>query len=313
MRTAARWAARGLAASGCAVLGGAGVLGALLAGQVRSARGRRFLTETTYERRLHFPGPSTGRPLRMVVMGDSTSTGVGTRRVGQTYAAALARRLARRGPVELLVTGRAGAEAADVVAEQLPLALAARPDLVLVLVGANDVTHLTPTVVYRRNIRTILDALAGTPTVIAGVPELGIVPAISKPLRDLASWRGHRFTAVIRSCARGRSRVRFVNLGRLTGPVFGADPAKAFSSDQFHPSPDGYAFWVAALAPAVEASDPRRPRPGAIRDHHPATHPEPLPAPHPTHHPAPPGEPARRLLRQLRLPSLPGPQPESAS
>lgn len=304
MRAAARWALRGLVGAAGAAAGGTGVLAALLANQVHRARVRQFLPETLYERHLRFPGPADGVPLRVVVMGDSTSTGVGTRRVGQTYAAALGRRLARRGPVEVLVTGRAGARAADVLRDQLPAALDAQPDLVLLIVGANDVTHVTPTPALRHSIRQILDALTGIPTVVAGAPEFGIVPSIGQPLRGLASWRGHRVTAVIRGVARKRPGVRFVDLGRLTGPVFGADPAKAFAADQFHPSPDGYAFWTAVLGPAVEASDPRHALAGSFSDRLPAAPPRPAPAARPAAAQTPAPAPRRGWPRPPRIPRL---------
>ena len=244
------------------LLGGVGAFGVVVAAEAAAAVGREYLPETPYPRRLTFRGPEEGPPLRLVVMGDSTSTGVGTRRVEDTYPAVLARRLADSGRVELTVTGRSGARAEDVLSRQVPAALAARPDLVLMVIGSNDVTHLTSAGQFERTITGILDRLEGVPTVVGGIPEFGTVRAFAQPLRGLAGWRGHRLTSIIEAAVAARPGVGFVDLAAATGPFFGAEPERAFSSDGFHPGADGYAAWADALAPALEAADPRRAAPG---------------------------------------------------
>ena len=172
--------------------GTVGLFGVVVGAEVLVARRRVILPETDYERVLRFPGrdAGAGSPLKLVVLGDSTTTGVGTDRVEETYAALVGAALAERGPVEVHVLGHASARATDVLSRQVPLALAVEPDLVLLVVGANDATHVTPFREVRASVNAILDHLAEVPVVLAGVPQLGLVTVLAHPLRELSDWRG---------------------------------------------------------------------------------------------------------------------------
>ena len=67
-------------------------------------------------------GAKDDRPLRLVVLGDSTAAGIGVDDPADAYAAQLARRLAtatNRG-VELTALGLAGARVEDVATQQAP-------------------------------------------------------------------------------------------------------------------------------------------------------------------------------------------------
>src|SRR3954451_19239022 len=85
---------------------------------------------------------ASGPTLAYVVLGDSTAAGQGA-----TYedgiAVLTARELAKTRIVMLTNLAVSGAKTRDVLAVQLPAAERTRPDLVLISVGANDVTHLT--------------------------------------------------------------------------------------------------------------------------------------------------------------------------
>ncbi|MBA2555598.1 MAG: hypothetical protein H0V10_18290, partial [Geodermatophilaceae bacterium] len=56
-----------------------------------------------------------------------------------------------------------------------------------------------------------------------------------------------------------------VDIGRITGPMFRADPG-TLSEDRFHPSADGYRLWAEALHPPVEAAVRRRAAAGHRRE-----------------------------------------------
>jgi lysophospholipase L1-like esterase len=238
------------------------VFGGMLVGaEVLAARRRTILPETDYDRVLRFEGrwPGTGRLLRLAVMGDSTTTGVGTERVEQTYAAIVGMALVDHGPVEVHVVGRASARVAHVLATQLPLAREIDPDLVLLVVGANDATHVTPLREVRQAIKAILDGCGDRPVVLAGVPALGLTTVLHHPLRELSDRRGRQVNRLLKRAAANRDNVHFVPLAIRPNSEDTALWHGYLAADGFHPSAVGYARWALELVPALLAADPRRP------------------------------------------------------
>jgi lysophospholipase L1-like esterase len=258
---ARRWLLRAAGASA----GTIGLLGLVITAEALKVRSHLFLPETVYDRVLRFPNLAEdgGTPIKLAVLGDSTTTGIGTERVEETYAALVGQALATRGPVEVHVLGRAGSRLADVIAEQLPLAKSLDPDLVLLVAGANDATHVTPLADVRARIRRILDELKGRPVVLAGVPRLSLARVVAFPLRELSTYRGIRVTSVMRRCARRCQNVHFVPLSMRPTGIDGI-PRAWLSTDRFHPSAFGYAQWATAFIPALLAADPRAPAPDPV-------------------------------------------------
>jgi lysophospholipase L1-like esterase len=241
--------------------GTVGLFGMVIGAEILAARRRAVLPETEYERILLFPGRAgaDGPPLRLAVLGDSTTTGVGTERVEDTYAALAGLALAEHGPVEVHVLGRAASRINHVLAEQVPLAAAIEPDLVLLVVGANDATHITPFREVATGIREILRGLGDRPVVVAGVPRLTLVRLLAPPLRELSHIRGQHVNRILRRAAARRPGTVFVPLAARP-PRTDAEFWKGFlAADGFHPSAIGYARWALELTPALLAADPRRP------------------------------------------------------
>jgi lysophospholipase L1-like esterase len=241
--------------------GTVGVVGMVIGAEILAARRRTVLPETEYERVLYFPGQDgdVRPPLKLAVLGDSTTTGVGTDRVEDTYAALAGLALAERGPVEVHVLGRAASRIADVLAQQLPLAQAMEPDLVLLVVGCNDATHVTPFREVTAGIRTILAGLGDRPVVLAGIPKLTLVRLLAPPLRELSDIRGQHVNRILRRAADRHPNIRFVPMA-VRPPRADAEFWNGFlAADGFHPSAVGYARWALELVPALLAADPRLP------------------------------------------------------
>ena len=198
-------------------------------------------------------GGGDARPLRLVVLGDSTAAGIGVDDPADAYPALLARRLAaatgRR--VELTALGIAGARVGDVATDQAPAAARLDPDLVFVGIGANDVTHLTSLSDVRSGIETAIEVLRepGAAVVVAGPPDMR-VSVWHQPLRQLSYLRGRQVEDAVEDAARAQG-VPVVELAEETGPFFAADPERHFSEDGFHPGPLGYERWADAIFPVL--------------------------------------------------------------
>lgn len=202
-------------------------------------------------------GAAPGDPVQLLVLGDSTAAGMGADNRWQTIGAILSGGLAAimGRPVELTNEAVVGAESSDLSA-QLSRALARvdQPDVAVILVGANDVTHRIDRAVSVKHLQRTVRYLQtlSIPVVVATCPDLGTVEPVPFPLnRLLRQWS--RELATAQTVAAVEAGARTVSLGDLLGPEFAASPSIMFSQDRFHPSPAGYARVASALLPSVAA------------------------------------------------------------
>lgn len=199
-------------------------------------------------------GPEGGPPLRLVVLGDSTTVAQGAE-PEDGIAHGAAELLTRGGERRVLLRnlGVSGATWADVLAEQAEPAAALRPDVVFVSSGANDVLGGRSAAAVADDVEHVVTglrrAVPGVTVVITGVPDLGTPPRIPQPLRWLVARRAEH---VDRAVARAAERldVARVPIAQRTGPAFRADPS-LFAGDGFHPDARGYAVWREAIAPTL--------------------------------------------------------------
>jgi lysophospholipase L1-like esterase len=261
----ARRAAMAMALTGGAATAGSALFVGLLRGQARLARRMIPIAEAPPPRCDGVYGAKfPGEPVSLVVLGDSTGAGYGVHRPRETPGALLATGISRRlrRPVRLHRLAVVGAASAG-LAPQVELAMPHRPDLAVILVGANDVTHRAPRDVAVRHLVDAVRTLraAGAAVVVGTCPDLGTIEPIQPPLRWLAR-RWSRQLAAAQTVAVVEAGGWTVSLGDLLGPKFAADPLRMFSSDRFHPSADGYAAAAATMLPtalaALGAADEQR-------------------------------------------------------
>jgi lysophospholipase L1-like esterase len=203
-------------------------------------------------------GEAGRQVLRLVVLGDSTAAGVGVTRTDDTVGAALARRMAQLGRRVRLAGVAIGGSGTGDLGPQVSRALLGRPDVAVVLVGADDATRGTSLTAVRQNLTDAVHRLraVGVRVVVGTCPDLGAVRAFGQPLRGVVGWQGRRVAAASAAAALAAGGVP-VDLAAVTGPVFRADPG-TFSEDRFHPSADGYRLLAEALLPAVSAAAAER-------------------------------------------------------
>lgn len=231
---------------------------ALLGTQVYlTTRTERPDLEPTYE--LETTVGAGGDALRVTVLGDSTAAGVGSPTVEGALPVQVAERVAAmlERPVHVIGHGVSGARTDDTRVEQVPLLEGTRPDVVVIAVGSNDVTHLTPPWVLRRQTRELLAAAraasSGAPVVLAGIPLFQGAPALPEPLRSLVEAYAGPMRDAQREAAGQTGGARLVDIAREASPRFRGVP-EAMSPDGYHPGPVGYGFWADAIAPQVVAA-----------------------------------------------------------
>ncbi|MFI5890748.1 SGNH/GDSL hydrolase family protein [Actinoplanes sp. NPDC051513] len=206
-----------------------------------------------------------GKPITMVILGDSSAAGYGVHRPRETPGALLATGVSRRlrRPVRLYRVAVVGAMSSG-LPYQVDAALEYEPDVAVILVGGNDVTHISA---RDQAVRYLGDAVrrlraSGCKVVVGTCPDIGAIQPIKPPLRWLAR-RWSRDLAAAQTVAVVEAGGRTVSLGNLLGPMFEADPARMYSSDHFHPSAEGYARAAAVVLPTLLASLGEDERPAA--------------------------------------------------
>jgi lysophospholipase L1-like esterase len=211
-----------------------------------------------------------GRALNLVILGDSSAAGYGVHRPRETpgalFATGISRRLRR--PVRLHRLAVVGSMSSG-LPYQVDAALEYEPELAVIMIGGNDVTHASARDAAVRHLGDAVRRLreAGCKVVVGTCPDIGAIQPIKPPLRWLAR-RWSRQLAAAQTIAVIREGGRTVSIGNLLGPMFEADPLRMYGADRFHPSAEGYARAAAVMMPTVMAAlgeDERTPIAEAVR------------------------------------------------
>jgi lysophospholipase L1-like esterase len=195
-----------------------------------------------------------GRPLRLLIVGDSSAAGVGATlqsdalsgRLTGLIGASLVR------PLDWRLVARTGITTREALAllEETP----ADPfDVAVVALGVNDVTALRLVPRWLGDVERLhvrLHARHRVRRVLwSGLPPMHRFPALPQPLRGVMGLHARALDAALgRWCGARPGGVRplatHVPMPAMTDPALVA-------SDGFHPGPGAYRVWAAAIAPHV--------------------------------------------------------------
>lgn len=215
------------------------------------------------------PEEGAVRPLRLLLVGDSSAAGVGAPTQDQALAGNLARALigaAAFDRVAWRLEARTGAAAADVL--DMVRALAPWPcDVAVLVVGVNDVTGAAPPARWQRTVDRLVDTLrhrhGARIVVLSGLPPMHRFPLLPQPLRWYLGEQARRLDAALARRAAADPALRHLPLPAMDerstthagSPIPVGSPMAA---DGFHPSPVGYRIWAEALAGEVARAMPSR-------------------------------------------------------
>lgn len=177
--------------------------------------------------------------IKIVMLGDSLSDGVGVTRYGDGLAVNLALKLADGKKTELVNLARAGATSQDVVKNQLSEAVRTKADITTVLIGVNDIHNLVPLDEFEKNYREIISNLKNNSgeVIVMTIPNLGSNKILVFPYNLISDMRTRQFNQIIQKVA-GETGVRIVDLYRVK------KDSDFYAEDEFHPNKNGYALWV---------------------------------------------------------------------
>lgn len=183
------------------------------------------------------------RPVRLLVLGDSTASGVGA----ETQNTALPGNLARsihdrfgRGATWDAI-GRNGATARDLITDYVAEAAAGQFDLVFLTIGANDALGLRSRRAFRRDVKDIVERMrAANPSaliLVSLLPRFDRFASLKNPVKWNLALHAANLDEGARTAVAGMSGVFAIPKPAPYSPDF-------WASDGFHPSAQGYREWV---------------------------------------------------------------------
>lgn len=195
-----------------------------------------------------------GDPVDLLLVGDSIAAGLGAERPKDTLGGQLARRLARatHRSVRLRSVAVVGAETSHLAGQLATLPPGYVPDVAVIVVGGNDITHRVRVADSRRDLGNVVRALRerGAEVVVGTCPDLGALRPLPQPLRTLGSRASRQLAAAQREVTSELGGY-VVSLAEVVGPFFITQPDEMFALDRFHPSGAGYRRTAKAMLPSV--------------------------------------------------------------
>jgi len=188
-----------------------------------------------------------GEDYHLLAIGDSIIEGVGAGQVEASLPVQFASRLAETAGrrVHWRIEGGSGHGIRDVIDRLDALQHDAPIDLVLISVGVNDVTGLTGTRRWRRNVRGLLERIRtrwpAARILFAGLPPMASFPLPPQPLRYSLGLRAATLDRIARTIIDSHPGALHVRT-RI-------DPScHEFCEDGFHPAPESCTLWARELA-----------------------------------------------------------------
>jgi lysophospholipase L1-like esterase len=195
-----------------------------------------------------------GTPVELLFLGDSIAAGLGANRRKDTLGARLAKGIGHRTgrPVRLRTAAVVGSETSALLGQIDGLPAGYQPDLAVIVVGGNDVTHRVPVSTSAAQLTEAIESLhaRGATVVVATCPDLRSLRAVPQPLRSLASRLSRQLARAQAEAATATGAAVF-SLRRTVGPMFLSQPDEMFSMDRFHPSALGYRRTAEAMLPVA--------------------------------------------------------------
>lgn len=191
----------------------------------------------------------SGKPLRVLILGDSAAAGVGADSQDTALAGHTARSLSTHYCVEWELAAHTGATTASTL-RGLAQRSSQRLDAAVITLGVNDVTGGTSEARWRKGqaeLRALLRSrFKVSRIVVCGVPPMARFPALPQPLRWFLGSRAARFSQLLETDVAAEADCKFLPMS------FSQDPG-LMAPDGFHPGPAIFAEWGQRAAAALHS------------------------------------------------------------
>lgn len=190
-----------------------------------------------------------GRPLRVLLLGDSSAAGVGVGSQNNALAGQLAEQLSGQYQVTWQLLAQTGITSAQLL-RQLQDTASQTYDCAVLAIGVNDVTARTSDALWLAQLQSLRETLCANFDVqhifISAIPPMQHFTALPWPLSGYLGRRARRLNRLTAALAEQSSGLTFM-------PVdLGVDP-QMLAADGFHPSAAAYTLWAGQVAALINS------------------------------------------------------------
>lgn len=187
---------------------------------------------------------NSGTNLVCTALGDSLTAGVGVSKYEESYPYQLAQKMSNSKNIDLHVQAYPGARTSDLVKDLLAPAINNQPDVVIVLIGVNDIHGFVSKNQFAKNYQEILIRLkteTKAKIYAVSIPYIGTDSLLLPPFNLYFKHETEEYNKIIKKLAQANG-VEYVDLYTSTEDMF-KNPS-LYSADWFHPSAQGYGLWA---------------------------------------------------------------------
>lgn len=191
----------------------------------------------------------SGKPIRMLIAGDSSAAGVGASHQAQALVGCLLSQLEADFRVDWKLIANTGWSTPDLhgFLHTLPKT---SYDIVLTATGVNDITsRQSISACLREQVKLVTllrEQFSVQHILISGLPPVHRFPSLPEPLRASIGDRAKRLDNAIRSWSCQQPDCDHIQLDFPVG-------VENMAADGFHPGPNIYAMWATAAAVLIRA------------------------------------------------------------
>jgi len=207
---------------------------------------RSEITDLTefWEKPILFKNTNFQTTVKYVAIGDSLSVGIGSSELAKTLPYEVATKISKQMSVSLVNLAVKGATVDSVIAYQLERAVAQKPNYITVFIGTNDLHFLKSPSKFESEMNYIIGFLTKNTQakiIVLNIPYLGSDDLILFPYNVFFDYQVRQYNfAIARVCR--TYNLTLIDLYTPTKTIFSKTP-NFYSSDNFHPSGDGYLMW----------------------------------------------------------------------
>jgi lysophospholipase L1-like esterase len=188
----------------------------------------------------------TRNTLIYTALGDSLSAGAGAETYQEALPYVLAEKLSSASR-QVILNNRSlsGIETEGIIADFLSPAVADTPNIVTVLIGANDIHNKVTAARFEANYEEIVSRLKNETTAkiyLISIPFIGADSLMPPPYQKLFDARTREFNVIIKKIA-AKYGINYIDLYSPTVDLFKRS-GDHYSKDLFHPSAKGYQIWA---------------------------------------------------------------------
>jgi acyl-CoA thioesterase-1 len=184
--------------------------------------------------------------LTYVALGDSLTAGVGVSQYEQAYPYLLAQKIANnQAKVTLKNLGVSGFKTENLINSSLESTIAAKPDIITLLIGINDLHGNVAKKDFQKNYQQILQELAAKTTAkiyVIGLPQIGSNQLLWPPYNYYFRRQTKNFNEIIQQLT-SQYKLTYVDLETPTTSLLKND-GLYYSTDLFHPGITGHELWA---------------------------------------------------------------------